>query len=926
MLPVTPALAQDPEQEWRDAYTAQYGSDPDSDSLLYPADVAAWRASWLAGYNAGAPWAAAPDCVGFIYVDNIGNFSGQQVLTGWAADLLLESGPSGVNLIEVYFGERFLGSDAGGYPRPDADAYVGRANLMAGFQVPINFDAVPSGQQPISVWGQTACGWVEANVVMAIGMPAPPVVAPPPPPIVAPPPTTSSTLSINDQRQTVARSYSSGYYSGYSGYSGSSYCIARDSVGNCTQYSSTSGYGSTCISRDIYGNCTQYSSTSGYGSGSYCISRDIYGNCTQYDSNYYGNTSASRTEQNFDFTVTLSPSSSQTVTVNYSTADGSAVQNEDYAGTSGTLTFSPGETSKTITVRVYGTSYGGEENFYVNLSNASGATISDNQGVGTIVRDSYSSSGYYGGGGGYYGGYYNQVCIQRDIYGNCTQYSSGSLGQCIQYDTYGNCIQYSGGTGTCIQYDIYGNCIQYSGGTGQCIQYDIYGNCIQYSGGGTQQGYQVIVNATGTVVLSWTATSGATTYQVYTSPGSVCTNLGPHGSPIPASQTTVTIALTGTHCIEVRDQFGTRAYITVGGTGTGGSISIGNTSCNAGSDCVFTVTQSGGTATATVSYQTVNGSAFGLGACPTIPNVNHDFVAASSSVSVPANGTGTITITTCNSGSATAENFTVLLTGTTSGTITGNTGTGTINTSGPVPTATPIATATPTTGSISIGNASCTAPNPCNFTVSQSGGTSATVTYSTLDVVGGATGGASCASAGADYVTVTGGTVPVAGGGSATIPITTCTGTPGEPAEIFNVQLTNTTTGSITNAVGVGTIAATAGGGSITIANNPACAASSVCNFTVTRAGGVGPVDVNYFTQNGSATGTAVSCPTPASASADYVIATGTVTINTSVMIPITICSNPGGGDGANETFTVNLSGATGGATILDDQATGTIP
>jgi hypothetical protein len=91
-------------------------------------------------------------------------------------------------------------------------------------------------------------------------------------------------------------------------------------------------------------------------------------------------------------------------------------------------------------------------------------------------------------------------------------------------------------------------------------------------------GYQVVVSATGTVALSWTATSGATTYQVYVGAGGTCTSFGPHGSPIPASQTSVTISLAGTHCIEVRDQLGQRAFITVGGTGVGGSISIGNTS------------------------------------------------------------------------------------------------------------------------------------------------------------------------------------------------------------------------------------------------------------------------------------------------------------------------------------------------------------
>src|SRR5262245_50319814 len=49
------------------------------------------------------------------------------------------------------------------------------------------------------------------------------------------------------------------------------------------------------------------------------------------------------------FTVTLSRASSQTVTVNYATADGSATTaNNDYMAASGTLTFAPGQTSQTI--------------------------------------------------------------------------------------------------------------------------------------------------------------------------------------------------------------------------------------------------------------------------------------------------------------------------------------------------------------------------------------------------------------------------------------------------------------------------------------------------------------------------------------------------------------------------------------------------
>ena len=88
------------------------------------------------------------------------------------------------------------------------------------------------------------------------------------------------------------------------------------------------------------------------------------------------------------FTVTLAPASGQTVTVNYASADGTATAGPDYGGTAGTLTFLPGETTKTVTVNAFGdTANEANETFFVNLSSATNATVSDSQGLGTILND-----------------------------------------------------------------------------------------------------------------------------------------------------------------------------------------------------------------------------------------------------------------------------------------------------------------------------------------------------------------------------------------------------------------------------------------------------------------------------------------------------------------------------------------------------------
>ncbi len=100
---------------------------------------------------------------------------------------------------------------------------------------------------------------------------------------------------------------------------------------------------------------------------------------------------APTTEEGNDatFTVSLSEPSERTVTVNYWTNDGTALGGIDYASVSGTtLTFAPGETSKTVVVSTLEEIvHEPDENFTVRLGSPVNATITDAEGIGTILND-----------------------------------------------------------------------------------------------------------------------------------------------------------------------------------------------------------------------------------------------------------------------------------------------------------------------------------------------------------------------------------------------------------------------------------------------------------------------------------------------------------------------------------------------------------
>jgi len=94
--------------------------------------------------------------------------------------------------------------------------------------------------------------------------------------------------------------------------------------------------------------------------------------------------------ETFTFTVNLDKAGEETVRVDYETIDVTATADEDYIPVEGSLTFSPGQTSKTIDVTIIVDDFlESDEQFIVKLSNPINSFLKDNlqEATGTIRND-----------------------------------------------------------------------------------------------------------------------------------------------------------------------------------------------------------------------------------------------------------------------------------------------------------------------------------------------------------------------------------------------------------------------------------------------------------------------------------------------------------------------------------------------------------
>jgi hypothetical protein len=155
--------------------------------------------------------------------------------------------------------------------------------------------------------------------------------------------------------------------------------------------------GDTLVEYDEYFsvNITNVSGAqlSGGWSTGYILDDDTPPTIGIYDASAYEGNSGTTTKM--VFTVFLSKVSGRDVWVNYATANSSAkTSDNDYVAQSGSVHFLPGETSKTIEIVIKGDSRREQnEKFIVNLSGASGGTLADSQGVGTILNDDGGGKG-----------------------------------------------------------------------------------------------------------------------------------------------------------------------------------------------------------------------------------------------------------------------------------------------------------------------------------------------------------------------------------------------------------------------------------------------------------------------------------------------------------------------------------------------------
>ena len=336
------------------------------------------------------------------------------------------------------------------------------------------------------------------------------------------------------------------------------------------------------------------------------------------------------------------------------------------------------------------------------------------------------------------------------------------------------------------------------------------------------------------------------------------------------------------------------------GAGSGGvAFTIAsNGAVTEGANSIFTITKTGtASGTLTVNYATADATAAS----------GSDFTSTSGTLSFLAGETSKqVTVPTADDSTAeAAETFTMALSSPSAGGSLGspNSATATINDNDSAPACSGVTFSVASDGAVTEGTSA-------GFTISKAGTAtgSCTIDYATAD---------GSAVAGSDYSATSGTVTFLAGDASKSVTVTTIDDSSVESPETFSLAVSNPTGGAAVGSPASATSTINDNDGAVSFSISDASALEGdQLQFTVTRSGpATGSYSVNYATANGTA------------GAGDYTAASGTLTFAAGVTAQTVLVwtSTDSLSGESDETMFVNLSGATGGATIADPQGVGTI-
>ncbi|MFN8062863.1 MAG: Calx-beta domain-containing protein [Vicinamibacterales bacterium] len=645
------------------------------------------------------------------------------------------------------------------------------------------------------------------------------------------------------------------------------------------------------------------------------------------------------------FTVSLSRVSTQTVTANYATANGSALSGTDYTAAGGTVTFAPGTLTQTITVASLQDAIDeANETFTVVLSSPSHATLGLASATGTILDDdpppavSIGDATVTEGNAGIVTAAFAVSLSAASSLPVTVTYATaaGTASAGTDYTTATGTLTFNPGVTTqTVNVSVIGDNLDEAdetftvalsnptnatigdgSGLGTITDDDptptvaigdatvTEGNVASVTAAFTvtlsaASGRPVTVsyatvNGTATAGADFTSASGTLTFNPGTTSQTV--NVTVLGDTLDEANETFTVVLSAPGNVTIADGTGLGTILDNDAAPTVSIADTAVTEGNAGTTAAaFTVSLSAPSGqTVTVNYATTPGTA----------SAGTDYTTASGTVTFsPGTTTQTVNVLVIgDTADEPNETFTVTLSAPVNTTVLDGTAIGTINDDDPTPTLS-IADATATEG-----NAGSTV---MTFTVSLSAASGRTVT------VNYATSGAT-ATSGVDFTAASGTLTFAPGVTTQQVSVSVLGDTLDEADETFTVALSSAGNATILDATGVGTIVdndptPTLSIGDVTVTEGNFFTVTAT--FTVTLSAPSGrAVTVNYATANG----TAVS-------GSDYTATNGTVTINpgsTTATISVTILG--GFTREPTETFTMNLSSPTN-ATILDGVAVCTI-